>query len=267
MGTAGVNEPLRSQFPPEPSPGAPEILAQFTSPVDRCAYLPNERASLEYHQIWTLTERQYFEYLRRGWRRHGIVFFRPVCPACSKCRSLRVDVARFRTSKSQRRCWQRNAQVEVELTRPGVTDDHLAIFNRYHAEMARLRNWPAREIDRDEYVNSFLLGEFEFAAELRYFRADRLAGVGLIDITRWGMSSVYFYHDPEWRPEGPGTYSMLTELRLAAAYELPHHYLGYWIAQCGSMAYKSRYRPHEVLRESADSPAPPVWDPVEPELT
>jgi arginine-tRNA-protein transferase len=177
-----------------------------------------------------------------------------------------VDVANFHASKSQRRCWRRNADVSVALTRPGLSQHHLDLFNRYHADMHQRRGWPLHETDAADYATSFLLGNFDFAYELRFIRADQLIGVGLVDITPRCASSVYFYHDPAWREAGPGVFSLLAELRVAAQLGLQYHYLGYWIAACGSMAYKSQYRPHELLAEFVADDQVPLWtdDDAEP---
>jgi len=83
-------------------------------------------------------------------------------------------------------------------------------------------------------------------------------GVALADITPTSLSSVYFFHDPAWRPRAPGVFSVFQQLAYAQRHGLRYHYLGYWIAGCPSMAYKAQYRPHELL----------VWyppDEVEPE--
>ncbi len=190
-------------------------LARFQSEPDRCAYLPDQTSSLLYRHFLTLSAADYERLLERGWRRHGAFFFRPGCPFCSQCRSLRVPLAAFRPTKSQRRCWRRNRDVSVEIARPSMTERHLQLFNRYHADMQRRRNWPYRYTEAVEYATSFLSGNFDFAYEFRFVRDRQIVGIGLVDLTPRVASSVYFYHDPDWRPAGPGVYSMLAELRAA----------------------------------------------------
>lgn len=237
----------------------PIILGEVTLAPQACSYLPDEDASLRYRQIARLSPHDYDAYLERGWRRHGIFFFRPACPQCRKCRSLRVDVAAFTPTKSQRRCWKKNQDIQVEVAPPTVTDEHLDIYNRYHAFMHEHRGWPLRAMELSEYVEAFLLGDFPFAREFRYWRGNQLIGVGLVDETTTASSSVYFYHDPAWRGDGPGVFSMLAELIYARQRGLTFHYLGYWIPECPSMAYKSQYAPHEVLQAYVEHEAAPTW--------
>ncbi len=61
------------------------------------------------------------------------------------------------------------------------------------------------------------------------------------------LSSVYFYHDPEEHRRGLGTFGGLYEIESARALDIPHYYLGYWIAGCNTMQYKANFRPCEVL--------------------
>ena len=72
---------------------------RFKTQPYTCSYLPVETASLEYRIAADVTELEYGELLRRGWRRFGCDFFRPACPHCVKCRSLRIDVERFKPAK------------------------------------------------------------------------------------------------------------------------------------------------------------------------
>jgi arginine-tRNA-protein transferase len=234
-------------------------MMRLTSPPQPCGYLPGQMASLDYRIIFAIDTADYEDLLQRGWRRHGCHFFRPACRACTECRSLRVDVARFRPTKSQRRCLGRNAHIRLEIGTPAVSSAHLKLFNAYHADMHSRRGWPHRQVGADEYVESFLVGTWPFAREFRYYDGARLVGVGLVDEFASGLSSVYFYHDPQWRPLGPGTFSILREISHARETGRPWHYLGYWIAGCASMSYKARFGPHELLQRYPSETEAPIW--------
>src|SRR6185503_12396102 len=49
----------------------------------------------------------YHSLMDLNFRRLGAIFYRPACAACEECRSIRVPVALFRPSRTQRRCWTR----------------------------------------------------------------------------------------------------------------------------------------------------------------
>ena len=61
------------------------------------------------------------------------------------------------------------------------------------------------------------------------------------------LSSVYFYFDPEQAGRRLGTFSALWEIEWAREMNIPHYYLGYWVAGCGAMEYKASFRPCEAL--------------------
>ncbi|WP_373499961.1 arginyltransferase [Desulfococcus sp.] len=234
-------------------------LFRVTEDPRACSYLPGETASLEYRIIEAATDRTCQMLVSRGWRRFGISFFRPACENCAECRGIRVVVEGFRPSKSQRRCLKRNEKIKAVLQRPGITREHIRLYNAYHADMSRRRGWPDRPIDAGDYIESLIMGAGDFGHEIRYYEGPRLVGVGLVDILSEGVSSVYFYHDPVWRRHGPGTFSILREIRLAKELRKPHLYLGYCIRENPSMSYKSRFRPHEILDGSAADDVPPSW--------
>lgn len=231
---------------------------RIVMPPDTCSYLPDEVSSLEYRVSDTMTAERFETLLARGWRRFANYYFRPACPACVKCRSLRIDVNAFTPTRSQRKAVRKNAGVELRIGRPTATAAHIDLFNRYHADMHERRNWPKREITVGEYIEGFL-GEAPFGREYVYYFEGELIAVGLVDETPNASSSAYFYHCPTWRDRGIGTYSMVREVEVAKAAGRSWHYLGYWIEQCGSMAYKSRYGPHELLAEYVSDHEIPVW--------
>ena len=206
-----------------------------------------------------LTSGPFYELLRRGWRRHGAHFFRPRCPVCTQCRSLRVLADEFQPTRSQRRILGKNSDVTVKVQTPAVTADHIRLFNAYHADMTDRRGWSRSTTDEVDYENSFLVGVWPFAREFQYYRANRLIGVGLVDVVDEAVSSVYFYHDPDWRPQAPGTFSILQELEFCRQTGRRYNYLGYWISACQSMQYKSNFGPHEILERYVEETEEPCW--------
>lgn len=224
-----------------------------------CSYLPGRVSQFEYRWATTLSEERYERLLARGWRRFGRTLFRPVCRQCTECRSLRVSLSEFRPSKSQRRCFRHNTDVRVIVQAPTVTDDHLRMYNAYHRDMSERRGWPQRDISAQEYYQSFIDGHFEFAREFLYLRNDQLIGIGIVDQTCRVQSSVYFIHDPAWRPNGPGTFSVLSEIEAGRAEGRDYQYMGYYIRDCQSMNYKNRFEPHQLLQSHVADSQEPVW--------
>lgn len=233
---------------------------RFRTPPSACSYLPSETSSLEYRVRDTIAPDAYEALLERGWRRHGQYFFRPACPSCRQCRSLRVDVAAFKPTKSQRRILRRNADVELDIALPTATARHVELYNAWHADMHARRGWHNDQLTVQQYREVFLAGHWSFAREVRYLRDGRLVGVGLVDMVPTALSSVYFYYDPAWRDAGPGTFSILREIEIAREMNRRWLYLGYWIAACQSMAYKANFKPHEILDAYVSDARAPEWN-------
>ncbi|MDA0281873.1 MAG: arginyltransferase [Planctomycetota bacterium] len=241
-----------------PSHRTSDLIRFVTEPAP-CPYLAEESAQLEYRVPSQLDQDLLESLIERGWRRFGNYVFRPQCSACRKCRPLRIVLDEFRPSKSQRRTLRRNQNVELSVTRPHVTDAHVELFNAYHRDMTNRRKWPDNLTSFQDYYDSFIGGQNEFAAEFQYRDAGRLIGVGIVDVLRNGLSSAYFYHDPAWRKLGPGTFSILKEIEWAKAHSLKYSYLGYWIHENLSMDYKARFEPHDILEDCVDTNESPNW--------
>ena len=226
---------------------------------DRCPYLHDRNWRMEYRGILQLSPDEYEELLARGWRRNGSYFFRPQCSNCAECRSLRVDVDGFTPSKSQRKCLKRNADVELVVRPPTVSEDHIRLFKAYHDDMTERRGWPIHEMDEETYYTGFISRDYEFAREFVYLRDSIIIGIGLVDVVPGATSSVYFFHDPAWRTDGPGTFSILKEIEFAQQTNRPHVYLGYCVDDCPSMSYKARFGPHRFLQGFVKDHQSPVW--------
>lgn len=234
-------------------------FARFTTQPYRCPYLSGETASLTHRILIDISASEYEDLLSRGWRRFGCEFFRPACAACVECRSLRLRLRDFKPSRSQRRALKANADIDVVVRRPAVTHAHVQLYNAYHQDMARRKAWPFRAHNVKTYYENFVIGEWDFARELQYYADGRLVGVALADVTPHALTSIYFYHDPAWRPKSPGVFSILQQVAYAQQLGLTYHYLGYWVPGSRSMDYKAQYRPHEILTRYPADAETPVW--------
>jgi arginine-tRNA-protein transferase len=235
-------------------------LFRFIEAPHQCSYLPGETASLEVRGITDLSAAEYSNLLARGYRRFGWQVFRPNCPYCTACRSLRVLVRDFTPGRSERRILRRNAAIRVELHPLFVTHDIVRLYNRYHRFMHEYRGWPLQQCTTESYADSFLSGAANHGRQWLYFEEDRLIGVALMDLVSQAISLAYCFYDPGWRDRSPGTFSILNQILYARAAKLEYAYLGYWIEACPSMSYKRRFRPHQILREYPRDDSEPLWE-------
>jgi arginine-tRNA-protein transferase len=222
-------------------------LVSFLTPPSQCGYLPDRTWQLHYEVVMSASVSDYERRLLTGWRRFGKSFFRPKCPGCQACQSLRVDVAQFRPDRSQRRNEKANAgKLRLEIGEPSVSREKLDLYDRFHAYQVENIGWTSHEPKNEEaYIDSFVDNPFP-AEEWRYFLQNKLVGVGYVDVMSSGLSAIYFYHDPNLRHWGLGTWNVLSVLSEALQRRLPHVYLGYYIAGCRSSEYKGRFRRAEV---------------------
>ena len=194
----------------------------------------------------------YMDRLHQGWRRFGPVIFRPECPSCRMCQSLRVPVATFRSRESQRRAWTKNhGSVTLRIDSPSVSAEKLDLFSKFLQHGHEVKGWPADEGDQLGLMTANPFPTEEWC----YYLDDRLIAVGYVDALPEGLSAIYFYHDPAERHRSLGTYNVLSILASARERGLPHVYLGYYVDGCRSLDYKARFRPNEVLG------GPGNWEP------
>jgi arginine-tRNA-protein transferase len=233
-----------------------ESLFRYQAPVSPCGYLPDRAWSLEYELVGSLSPAEYGQRMREGWRRFGHSLFRPQCPACRACQSLRVRAAEFQPNRSQRRCRKLNeGTVELRIGPPRVSRQKLKLYDRYHAFQVGAKGWPEHPAkDAGSYRESFVENPFA-VEEWTYYLDNHLAGVGYVDVVPEGLSAIYFFYEPALRQRSLGTWNVLCILEAARQRRLRHVYLGYFVAGCASLEYKANFQPNEIL--GADG----VWRP------
>lgn len=212
-----------------------------------CAYLPNKSVRMNYKHIEEATQAYNSALINRGWRRFGCYYFHPICNGCNECKSVRIDVNNFTLRKSQKKSIKRNKETQIIIQKPSLSQAHIDLYNKYHAYKHVKDDWSHRNISPREYRENFVEGAHEFGKEVLYLKDDKLIGVDLIDILDDGISSIYFYYDPDYPELSLGTYSLLYQVELAKVLDLPWIYLGYWVDGCKAFAYKPKFQPLEIL--------------------
>lgn len=218
----------------------------YATPDHDCSYLDGKTAkTLFVDPQATIDQHIYSQLSDLGFRRSGKHIYRPHCEGCKACISVRIPLATFRMSKSQKRIMAKNRDVTVTQKPAQFTEEYYALYSRYINE---------RHSDGDMYppsleqFNSFLVEGEEHTHFLEFRDAnEQLIAVAVIDILDQGLSAIYTFYDPSLAKRSLGTYCILWQLAHCLQNNLNYLYLGYWVKECRKMNYKIAFSPFELL--------------------
>ncbi|MDD5030135.1 MAG: arginyltransferase [Rhodoferax sp.] len=225
-------------------------LQSYATATYPCSYLPGKMARSEVvAPNDSIDNDTYARLVAQGFRRSGTFVYRPHCDLCQACRSIRVPVAAFEPTRSQKRAWRQHTQLTSNIIAPVFSVEHYALYIRY--QRARHAGG-GMDVDDIAQYQEFLVASqvssllVEFRLPVCGQEPGMLKMVSLIDRFDDALSAVYTFYAPELR-QSYGTFNVLWQIELARRLGLEYLYLGYWIDGCQKMSYKSRFNPHQLL--------------------
>lgn len=209
-----------------------------------CSYLPSQEERLLVAVDPILQNAAHYTWLmHQGFRRSGNDIYRPHCQSCQACKSIRLQVADFKPSNSQKRALKRGQHFSVQISY-SIKDSYYPLYEKY-----------INEIHNDGAMFPATLAQFESFTEneitdqlyLEIYHDKQLISVGVCDDLNNALSAVYTFYHPDYRKYGLGVLSILKQIEICRQLQREILYLGYQIDQCEKMNYKSRFKPHQIL--------------------
>lgn len=220
-------------------------LKQFATAPHDCSYLPNQEAGTLFVDPEADIDSSTYTYLSElGYRRSGRYLYKPDCPQCQACISLRIPVKDYVFSRNDKRLLKRNSDLTSFSVEHIFHEEFYALYANYIEQ--RHSNGDMYPPTQEQFI-SFLSNGFDTTEYRVFCQGDQLKAVAVIDHLDNGLSAVYTFYDASDDKRSLGTYAILWQIQQAQALGLDYVYLGYWVKNCQKMKYKTRFRPAEVL--------------------
>jgi leucyl-tRNA---protein transferase len=241
-------------YPEELPFQAIQLYATATYP---CSYLPNLLARSQVATPSHLVRGHVYDQLvQQGFRRSGLLTYRPHCDHCNACVPVRINTERFKPNRSQKRTEKAHRHLEIRILKPAFVAAHYTLYMAYQSQR---HAGGGMDNDNVEQYQQFLLQSRVNTRMVEFWdvsaSGDRLVMVSIIDVLSDGISAVYTFYDPTVK-SGLGTFNVLWQIQQAKVLELPNVYLGYWIEKSPKMNYKCHFGGQEHLIDGEWLPAP-----------
>ncbi len=218
-------------------------LILYQTPEHNCPYLADKQAITQFVDPALTPDIYLYTHLsQRGFRRSGEHIYKPNCPKCNACISVRIPVNQVIFSKNQKRCLKR-AQDLVFIHRDCIdSDEHYALYENYIN--SRHKGGDMFPATRALFTN-FLISNWTESQFLEIRLDDQLIACAVYDQLINGLSAIYCYFDPQYSKFSPGKLAILKQIEFARDNWFEHLYLGYQIDECRKMNYKTSFHPTE----------------------
>ena len=213
-----------------------------------CGYLEQEQEQLlVYIDQQPLTPFMYSALQNQGFRRSEDQVYKPHCPNCNACQSVRVSPYRFVMSRSQKRVFNKGKDFRVAFS-DEVKPEYYELFEHYvNSKHKNGVMYPASI----EQLHSFTHCDWMDQLFIELYDGNKLIAVAITDITPDSLSAVYTFYDVNYSAHSIGTLMILHQINIVKQLEKSWLYLGYYIANCQKMNYKTKFTPYQIRESSA----------------
>lgn len=175
-----------------------------------------------------------------GWRNFGTDFFRASLMSdgmyLKRQIALRIEVARFMRSRSQRRTFRKNGDLELSFGSADPGEAESRLFDIHKMRFAG--NVPDGLAD---FLGTRPNGHPCECLQLSVRLEGRLIAASFFALGRQACSSIYAVFDPEYSRRRLGVFTMLSELEFAREEGFQFYYSGYATVEPSCYDYKKEF--------------------------
>jgi leucyl-tRNA---protein transferase len=222
-------------------------LRYYLTTPGPCPYLPDQEERKVFVHLPPLEAIAINDQLSGlGFRRSQNIAYRPACQTCRACISVRIRVADYALSRTDKRIVKRNQDLVASFVDAEASREHFDLMQAYLAQRHPKggmidMSWPDMvAMVEDSLVRTHMI---------EYRLEGRLVGCVLVDGLFDGLSMVYSFYDPKQASRSLGRYIILDHIDQARRAGYSYVYLGYWVKGSPKMDYKSRFAPLEGLSD------------------
>ncbi len=175
-----------------------------------------------------------------GWRHFGPLFFRyslaPNNRRICRVTPLRIELAKFELSRSQRRVLARNQDLNVVIREASIDSEKHDLFGRHRKRFKE--NVPNSIYD---FMSKKAASVPCPCEEICAFENGRLLAFSFLDIGTTATSAVYAAFEPEESKRSLGIFTMLCAIAHSQTLGRSYYYPGYAYQEPSMYDYKKRF--------------------------
>jgi len=208
-----------------------------------CNFLPDREWSL-----LALHDESVDRLMHLGGGRFGPIYCLPACRRCRACHPSRIDLSRFKISRSMRRTLNRNTDLVQKVDQVHLTREKFVLFEKFvNARFATKTEHLTTPEERRQFYDSWHQTPMECTREITYWQENRLVAATTVDIGERGIYSHYCYYDLNLPRRRLGIYTFLKEIEMCRERGWSHLYIGFLNMQSKKLRYKEQFSGLEVL--------------------